>query len=110
MVGFAYGYANTPDQYWHTEVAKVAPPHIVSNWLMNSFRLVEMAVAPRAQGGGIGGALHYHLLNGLQYPKAVLSTMAADTAAYRMYKKRGWVVLIDDMVFSSVARADCIRG
>lgn len=110
MVGFAYGYANTPDQYWHEEVVKVAPPHLVSNWLTNSFRLVEMVVLPRAQGGGVGGGLHDHLLNGLQYPKAVLSTMAADTAAYRMYQKRGWVILLDDMVFSISARFYRIMG
>ena len=25
-VGFAYGYANTPDQFWHEEVVKAAEP------------------------------------------------------------------------------------
>jgi GNAT superfamily N-acetyltransferase len=110
IVGFAYGYTNTPGQFWHEEVAKVVQPQIVAEWLMNSFRLVEMAVTPKAQGQGLGGLLHDHLLSGAPCWKAVLSTMAAETSAYWMYHKRGWVVLLDDFFFSGVARPYWIMG
>jgi GNAT superfamily N-acetyltransferase len=110
VVGFAYGYANTPDQLWYEQVAKVARPWLVTEWLTGSFRLVEMAVSPEAQGQGIGGLLHDHLLRGLSYQKAVLSTMAAETNAYWMYHKRGWTVLLDGFCFPGVARPYRIMG
>ena len=77
---------------------------------MNSFQFAEIAVAPKAQGQGIGGLLHDHLLNGLPYQKAVLSTMAAETNAYWMYHKRGWEILVEEMVFPGVARPYRIMG
>jgi GNAT superfamily N-acetyltransferase len=110
VIGFAYGYANTPDQWWHEQVAKVAGPAMVTEWLVNSFRLVEMAIIPQAQGQGTGGRLHDHLLRGLAYQKAVLSTMAAETRAYRMYLRRGWVVLLSEIRFPGVERPYRIMG
>jgi GNAT superfamily N-acetyltransferase len=110
VVGFAYGYANTPDQFWHGQVAKAVGPRTVTEWLTDSYRLVEMAVAPEAQGQGIGGLLHDHLLRGLAYQKAVLSTMAAEMNAYWLYHKRGWKVLLDDFSFPGVARPYRIMG
>jgi GNAT superfamily N-acetyltransferase len=110
VAGFAYGYANTPDQFWHRQVAKAVGPRTVAEWLIGSFRLVEMAVAPEAQGQGIGGLLHDRLLSGLAYRKAVLSTMAAETKACWLYHKRGWKVLLDGLTFPGVARAYRIMG
>lgn len=110
IVGFAYGYANTPDQWWHEEVAKAVHPSIVTEWLMNSFRLVEIAVAPEVQGHGVGGFLHDHLVSGLPDRKAVLSTLAAETNAYWMYHKRCWVVLLEGILFPGVARPYRIMG
>jgi hypothetical protein len=54
--------------------------------------------------------LYDHLLRGLSYQKAVLSTMAAETNAYSMYHKRGWKVLLDDFFFPGVARPYRIMG
>jgi GNAT superfamily N-acetyltransferase len=110
IVGFAYGYANTPDQWWHAEVAKAVQPQIVAEWLTNSFRLVEIAVTPEDQGQGVGGLLHDHLLSGLPYQKAVLSTLAAETNAYWMYRKRGWEILLEDVLFPGVTRPYRIMG
>lgn len=47
VVGFAYGYANTPDQLWYEEVAKAVQPWIVTEWLTGSFRLVKWQSRPR---------------------------------------------------------------
>ena len=109
-VGFAYGYANAPDQLWYEKVAKAVQPGVVPEWLTGSFRLVEMAVASEAQGQGIGGLLHDQLLRGLPCQKAVLSTMAAKTVAYSMYHKRGWRVLLDGFFFPGVARPYRVMG
>jgi GNAT superfamily N-acetyltransferase len=110
VVGFAYGYADTPDQWWHVQVAQVMDSRIATKWLSDSFRLAEMAVTPQAQGQGTGGLLHDHLLGGLSYQKALLSTMAAETNAYRMYLKRGWVVLLNEIYFPGVTRPYRIMG
>jgi GNAT superfamily N-acetyltransferase len=109
-VGFAYGFKNTPGQLWHQEVARAIRPQVVAEWLMDSFRLVEIAVAPGAQGHGIGGLLHDHLLNGLPYRRAVLSTLAAETNAHWMYLKRGWAVLLDEIIFPGAARPYRVMG
>jgi GNAT superfamily N-acetyltransferase len=109
-VGFAYGHANTPDQFWCAEVAKAVEPWMVKEWLTDSFRLVEMAVTPEAQGQGTGGFLHDYLLRKQSYQKAVLSTMAAETRAYWMYHKRGWGVLLDSFFFPGVTRPYRIMG
>lgn len=110
IIGFAYGYTNRPDELFQQEVAKAVHPDSVRDWLVNSFRLVEMAVRPDAQGQGIGGALHDSLLRGLSYEKAVLATMAAETKAYKLYRKRGWRVLLEEIYFPNVPRPYRIMG
>lgn len=110
VVGFAYGYANASDQFWYEQVAKALQPRMVTEWLVGSFRLVEMAVAPEVQGQGVGGLLHDRLLRGVPYRRAVLSTMAAETNAYWLYRKRGWRVLVDDLAFLGVPRRYRIMG
>jgi GNAT superfamily N-acetyltransferase len=110
VVGFAYGHENAPGQGWHEVVAPLAPPKMVSEWLIGSFRLAEMAVLTRAQGRGIGGLLHDRLLAGLAYERAVLSTMAAETNAYRLYRKRGWRVLLDDFLVPGLPRPYRVMG
>lgn len=110
IVGFAYGYTSAPGQRWHENVVKAVQPQIALEWLANSFQLVEIAVTPGFQGQGIGGLLHDHLLTGLPHRKAVLSTLQAETNAYRMYRGRGWVVLLEDWFFPGMVRAYRVLG
>lgn len=110
LVGFAYGHENTPGQGWHEVVARVAPPQMVIMWLFGSFRLAEMAVVTRAQRQGIGGLLHDRLLVGLPYSRAVLATMAAETNAYRLYRGRGWQVLLDRFRVPGLPRPYRVMG
>lgn len=109
-VGLAYGYTNAAGQWWHDTVAKAVLPSMAAEWLADSFQLAEIAVTPELQGRGIGGLLHDHLLGGLPHRRAVLSTLRAQTRAYRMYHKRGWVVLLESVFFPGVARAYQILG
>ncbi len=110
IVGFAYGYASGAGQWWHEQVARAMPPDQVERWLVGAFELVEFAVAPRAQGQGLGSQLHDGLLRELPYAKAVLSTMQSETVALRLYRKRGWVSLLQNFIFPGGARNYLIMG
>jgi ribosomal protein S18 acetylase RimI-like enzyme len=110
ILGFAYGYTTRAGQWWNDSVAKALNPQIAEQWLGHSFQLAEIAVRPRDQGEGIGGRLHDHLLDGLPHRRAVLSTLATETVAYRLYRKRGWVILLDEYFFPGVTRPYRIMG
>ncbi len=110
FLGFAYGHENAPGQGWHEAVAPLAPPQLVAAWLVGSFRLAEMALMTKAQGQGIGGLLHDCLLAGVPYQKGVLSTMAAETNAYRLYRKRAWQVLLDNLLIPGLRRPYRVMG
>jgi GNAT superfamily N-acetyltransferase len=110
VIGFAYGFDETPGQFWHDAVKNVPQEPLMSEWLTNSFRLVELAVLTAFQGQGYGGKLHDSLLSRLPHEYALLSTMAADTAAFRLYTKRRWRILLDNFLFPGVARPYRIMG
>ena len=110
IVGFAYGYATAPGQWWHEQVARAMTSAQLERWLLGAFELVEFAVAPHAQGQGLGSQLHDGLLRDLPYRTAVLSTMQAETTALQLYRKRGWVTLLDRFIFPGGARSYLIMG
>ncbi|MEJ2305320.1 MAG: GNAT family N-acetyltransferase [Anaerolineales bacterium] len=110
ILGFAYGYTTHAGQWWNDSVANALKSQIAEQWLLYTFQLAEIAVRPKDQGHGIGGRLHDHLLNGLPHRRAVLSTLATETVAYRLYHKRGWVILLDDYSFPGVTRSYRIMG
>jgi ribosomal protein S18 acetylase RimI-like enzyme len=110
IVGFAYGYGTEPGQWWHDQVARAMTAQQLERWLEGAFELVEFAVAPRAQGQGLGSQLHDTLLRDLPYRTAVLSTMQAETVALQLYRKRGWVALLERFIFPGGARNYLIMG
>lgn len=110
MVGFTYGYTSQPGQWWYEQVSRALGPQAAKEWLTDSFQLVELAVAPKAQGQGYGGRLHDLLMTGLPHLKAVLSTIAKDTVAYHLYLGRGWVDILDEFQFPGVGRPYRIMG
>jgi ribosomal protein S18 acetylase RimI-like enzyme len=99
LVGFSEGYAGEPGQWWHDSVAARLPPGQRARWLDGAYELVELHVHPDYQGRGLGGRLHDLLLRDLPHRTAMLSTRRADTPAMALYRKRGWVVVIDEMLF-----------
>ncbi|MDX1613535.1 MAG: GNAT family N-acetyltransferase [Candidatus Promineifilaceae bacterium] len=101
-VGFSYGYLSRPGQWWHNSVLPRLADDQAALWLTDSFKLAELAVMPRYQGYGYGSALHDQLLQDLPSTRAVLSTIAADTVARRLYRKRGWVTLLPRFFFPGV--------
>jgi GNAT superfamily N-acetyltransferase len=99
IVGFAYGFTGEPGDGWWDMVADRLSDDEVETWLDDCFAFAELAVIPTARGQGIGGRLHDALLSGLPHRTAVLSTFTDETPAMRLYRKRGWVTLLDDFVF-----------
>ena len=67
----------------------------------NLFEFVELAVRPDSQRRGIGGGLHDALLAGLPHHRALLSTWREERPARRLYLKRGWQVLQEELDASS---------
>jgi ribosomal protein S18 acetylase RimI-like enzyme len=101
IVGFAYGYASQPGQWWHDTIAQALSREQAQEWLSDGFEFIELAVTPVFQGYGIGGRLHDALVADLPYRTALLSTYQGDTNAMQLYRKRGWVVLLEDFVYPS---------
>ena len=91
LAGFAYGYLAQPGQWWHDRVARSLDDRAAERWLAGAFEIVELAVRPDRQRRGLGAALHDALVDDAGgHRTAVLSTLDADTAALRLYRRRGW--------------------
>jgi GNAT superfamily N-acetyltransferase len=110
IVGFAYGYAISAARWWQEHVRPALPEPASLAWLENSYQFVELAVDPPHQGHGLGARLHDHLLRDLEYSRAVLSTLQADTVAHRLYRSRGWTVLLQDFFFPGIPRRYQVLG
>ena len=98
VIGFTYGYHGSPGQWWRDAVYSALPEREWW-WLEDYFELAELAVVPWRQGQGIGSRLHDGLLDGGPERTAALSTLQVETAALRLYRRRGWQVLLQGMVF-----------
>jgi ribosomal protein S18 acetylase RimI-like enzyme len=109
LVGFGYGYTTLPGQWWHDLVRRaVAPENQV--WLQDAFELSEMHVLPTAQGVGIGERL-LHILGGdLSHRSILLSTPDADTRAFRLYRRMGFLDLARNYLFPGDVRPFAVLG
>ncbi len=110
LIGFAYGYRTRPGQWWYDNVMRALSAHTAALWLNDAFQVTEVAVAPAHQRQGIGGALHDLLLGDVPNPRAVLSTLDAETAGRAMYRGRGWQDLVEGFSFPGVPRRYVIMG
>ncbi|HMA35750.1 MAG TPA: GNAT family N-acetyltransferase [Chloroflexia bacterium] len=99
ILGFTYGYSGAPGSWWYDRVARALGPGLARPWMTSAFEFVELAVAPAAQGRGIGGRLHDALLAGLPQRTALLSTAQEETTAQRLYRRRGWIALHEHFTF-----------
>ena len=110
LAGFAYGYTARQGLWWYDIVVAQMDEEMKREWLDDPFEFVELAVRPEMQGRGLGGRLHDALLAGLPHSSALLSTLDAETAAWHLYRGRGWRVLLDDFRFPNVPRPYVIMG
>jgi predicted kinase/GNAT superfamily N-acetyltransferase len=101
IIGFAYGYTGERGQWWSDWIAGAAPAAVVDAWIGGHFEFVELAVDPAERGRGVGTALHDRLLHGLPHARALLTTYRDERPATRLYRRRGWSVLVDGVDESS---------
>lgn len=100
IVGFAYGFTGERGQWWSDRIAEAAP-EIATEWIGGHFEIVELAVMVEAQGQGLGAALHDVLVADLPNEKALLTTYTDDRPAPRLYRRKGWQVLVPDLGWGS---------
>jgi GNAT superfamily N-acetyltransferase len=110
IVGFAFGHTLLPGNSWWDHVPPAMTAEARERWLSDCWVLVEFGVAPEWQGRGIGGRLHDAVLSGLPHATAILSTPQMETNALALYRKRGWVTLLDDFYFPDVPGPFLILG
>jgi ribosomal protein S18 acetylase RimI-like enzyme len=110
IVGFAYGYTSRPGYWWFDTIAHALSHHAIEIWFENAFEVVELAVHPKWQRQDIGGRVHDALLEDLPHSTAVLSTDQGETNAMHLYRKRGWVPLLEDFYFPNSTKPMMIMG
>jgi len=99
-VGFAYGYTDTPGQWWHERVAEQLGVERTARELTGSFCVTELAVAPSHRRHGLGRRLLDTLFVGLPHAAATLSTQRDNLPARALYEAAGWEYLIARMRFT----------
>lgn len=92
VVGMIYGYRSSWGQWWHDTVRVALGWEEASRWLNDAYEIVEVAVAPRWQGRGIGEAMIASLLDGRPERTSVLSTRT-DSRAHQLYRRLGFQVI-----------------
>jgi GNAT superfamily N-acetyltransferase len=110
LLGFIYGYSGEPGQWFHDLLRATLSPDLVERWLIGSFELVEFGVVPEAQGRGLGGRLHDALLAEVTNRTAVLTTRQGDTAARKLYLRRGWQEICAEYHFPNNPKPYAILG
>ncbi|MFG1815805.1 GNAT family N-acetyltransferase [Kribbella sp. NPDC049174] len=101
IIGFGYGFTGQRGQWWSDRIAESAPAEIVEEWIGGHFEIVSLAVAVDEQGRGVGAALHDVLMADLPHGKALLTTWVDDRPAPRLYRRKGWQVLVPDLGWGS---------
>ena len=95
-VGLVYGYdtpASAPDGVWWTRLIEAVRPEVAHRWVLGQFAFCWFAVAPEAQGQGLGGRLYEAVMERVSTPRAWLVTHGDSSTARGMYERRGWFEL-----------------
>jgi len=94
LLGFGYGYASEPGQWWHDQVYDALTEDDRHRWLNSCFEVVELHVRPVEQGHGVGEGQLRDLLSLTSDRTTLLSTPEADereSRAWRLYRRLGFV-------------------
>lgn len=118
LLGVAYGYRGSPDQWWQQQVVlglqrRGHTESDIAALTTDYFELTEVHVLPQAQGRGLGEALIRRLLAGRTETTVLLSTpeiAGEDNRAWRLYRRLGFTDIIRDHHFSGDPRAFAILG
>jgi ribosomal protein S18 acetylase RimI-like enzyme len=109
-MGFCYGYAGAPGQWWHDEVSRQLPPDLLDRWLADSFEVCELHVDPPWHNRGIGRRLLTTLLDGCPNATVVLSTPEGESLAWHLYRRMGFVDVRRGHRFPGDGRAFAVLG
>ncbi|MBD0329249.1 MAG: GNAT family N-acetyltransferase [Thermoleophilia bacterium] len=93
LLGFAYGSAGRPGEWWHERVAPAASAAARGEWFADYFVIAEVAVLPEAQGRGLGRRLMEELLAAPEvrrHPVALLMVDDANERARALYRSLGF--------------------
>ena len=104
LVGFSYGYSSQPGLWWREQIAAPMSAEQRAEWLTDAFEVAELHVHPSAQGYRLGSELHDRLMASQTHPTAVLSVMHRSERARKLYERRGWRVIVEELRFSSEPR------
>jgi len=109
LLGFCYGYPGRSGQWWHDAVS-IALGDSGTDWLADSFEVVELHVRPEHQARGIGRERLSALLGRTRQRTALLSTHDRESPARRLYRSFGFVDLLCDYRFPGGVERFCIMG
>gem|GEM_PF-532064 len=93
LVGYVYGYASQPGQYYHDKLAKALKE--TPDWMNETMELVELMVNPDFSGQGIGKQLVKKWLSSL-HGHVLLTTKEDNKKAKELYEKFGFEQLKND--------------
>ncbi len=117
LVGFGYGYRSTPGHWWHEQVRAAIWPREYQRWMAHCFELIELHVAPQAQGHGSGERQLRMLLDDVPCATVLLSTpeVAAPepesiSRAWRLYRRLGFEDLARGYHFAGDKRPFGVLG
>ena len=118
LLGVAYGYRGSPDQWWQQQVLRGLhrmgfSREETARLMGDYFELTELHIAPDAQGRGLGEALARRLLTDRDEANVLLSTPETngeDNRAWRLYRRLGFTDIIRGYHFSGDPRAFAILG
>lgn len=113
LLGFGYGYAAAPGQWWHDQVRAAIPAAHRAEWLTDCFEVVELHVRPPAQGHGLGASQLRALLAMTPAQTTLLSTPEADeqaSRAWRLYRRFEFVDVLRHFYFPGDERPFAILG
>jgi ribosomal protein S18 acetylase RimI-like enzyme len=110
LVGFGYGYTTVPGQWWHDLVRRALSAELAAEWLSSAFELSELHMLPDYQGNGIGREVLLQLAAVVPHDRMLLSTPDADTRAFRLYHRLGFVDLRRRYLFPGDSRPFAVLG
>lgn len=117
LLGFSYGHRSAPGQWWHEQVRLALQPRDYRRWMTDTFELVELHIAPAAQGQGLGERQLRALLKTVPCRSVMLSTPDVDdddseqgSRAWRLYRRAGFVDVARQHLFTSDKRRFAVLG
>lgn len=99
LLGFAYGWKSCPGDALHGLLSENLSAEQSALWTADSFEIADFALPPEHHGAGIGKKLYSAFFSGVPNARAVLKTHASESVAVQMYKKLGWITLIDSVIW-----------